>query len=173
MTPMGAVVRGIAAGTAGVAAMDGFSYVRYRLAGGRSRPLSYEFGTERDWEKVSAPGKVGKRLIEGFTQQELPVDKAPLVNNAMHWGYGLGWGVAYGIMAGSLRNPRPLLGPVFGAAVWLAGYAFLPLAKVYQPIWEYDTKTLVQDLSGHLVYGAGVGIVFRLLANNGGRCRTG
>jgi hypothetical protein len=30
----------------------------------------------------------------------------------------------------------------------------LPLAKVYQPIWKYDTRTLAKDLSAHVVYGA-------------------
>jgi hypothetical protein len=36
----------------------------------------------------------------------------------------------------------------------------LPLAKVYQPIWEYDARVLGEDLSAHLVYGAVTGITF-------------
>jgi hypothetical protein len=27
------------------------------------------------------------------------------------------------------------------------------LAKVYKPIWEYDARTLANDLSAHIVYG--------------------
>jgi hypothetical protein len=27
------------------------------------------------------------------------------------------------------------------------------LAKLYEPIWKYDAKTLANDLSAHLVYG--------------------
>ena len=29
----------------------------------------------------------------------------------------------------------------------------LPAAKLYEPIWKYDVKTLANDLSAHLVYG--------------------
>jgi hypothetical protein len=172
VTPIGAILRGIVAGAAGVVAMDVFWYVRYRRGGGRSGPLGYEFGAEKDWTKVSAPGKLGKRLIEGFTQDELPAERAPLVNNAMHWAYGLGWGAIYGVVAGSLRDPRPLIGPAFGAVVWVAGYALLPLAKLYKPIWEYDAKTLGQDLAGHLLFGVGTGVAFRLLTGNGSSRRA-
>jgi hypothetical protein len=163
LTPIEAVVWGSVAGAAGIVAMDALWYIRHILGGGRSNPLTYEFGGAKDWEKVSAPGKVGKRLIEGFTQEELPEDKAPLVNNLVHWAYGLGWGAAYGIVVGSLRRRPARFGLPFGAAVWLIGYALLPLAKLYKPIWRYDPTTLGQDLAGHLVYGAGTAIAFRLL----------
>lgn len=53
-----------------------------------------------------------------------------------------------------------LLGPV----AWLSGYVVLPLAKVYQPIWKYDTKTLAQDLAVHIVYGAAASTAFAVLA---------
>lgn len=172
VTPIGAVLRGIVAGAVGVVAMDAYWYARYRLSGGRSGVLSYEFGAEKDWEKVSAPGKLGKRLIEGLMQEEFPAEKAPLVNNTMHWAYGLGWGAVYGIVAGSLRSPAPLVGPAFGSFVWATGYALLPLAKLYKPIWEYDAKTLGLDLAGHLLYGAGTGVAFRLLTGNGSSART-
>jgi hypothetical protein len=51
------------------------------------------------------------------------------------------------------------LGPV----AWLSGYVLLPLARVYQPIWEYDAKTLARDLAAHLVYGAAVSASFAVL----------
>jgi hypothetical protein len=50
-----------------------------------------------------------------------------------------------------------------GPAVWLCGYAALPLAGVYKPIWEYDARTLGEDLSAHLVYGATTSAVFAAL----------
>lgn len=163
VTPIGAVVRGIFAGAAGTAAMDAYWYARYRKGGGGSDPLRWEFVVDPDWDKVSAPGQVGRRLVEGFTQQPLSPRWAPLVNNMMHWGYGLTWGAAYGIAAGSLR-PRTAYGAAFGAAVWLAGYAALPVANLYKPLWEYDAKTLGGDLAGHLVYGISTAAVFQGLA---------
>jgi uncharacterized membrane protein YagU involved in acid resistance len=82
----------------------------------------------------------------------------------MHWAYGSGAAAAYGVLAGSLRRPHAAYGLPFGAAVWVAGYALLPEAGLYQPIWKYDTKTLASDLTAHLAYGAGTGATFWLLA---------
>jgi hypothetical protein len=50
--------------------------------------------------------------------------------------------------------------------VWAAGYVILPEGGLYQPIWEYDAKTLAWDLSGHLAYGAGTGVTFGLLSRS-------
>lgn len=164
MTPIGALLRGVVAGALGTVAMDAYWYVRYRKGGGTSAPLTWEFSAEEDWDNVSAPGQVGRRLLEGFSQNPLEPRWAPLVNNVMHWGYGIAWGAAYGVIVGSLRRPLALYGAPFGTVVWLAGYAVLPLAKLYKPLWEYDKQTLARDLGGHLVYGAVTATTFAAAA---------
>jgi uncharacterized membrane protein YagU involved in acid resistance len=73
------------------------------------------------------------------------------------------WGALYGVLAGSQRKPHVLAGVPFGVVVWATGYAVLPAAGLYKPIWEYDAKTLASDLSGHLAHGAGTGAAFWLL----------
>ena len=45
--------------------------------------------------------------------------------------------------------------------------ALLPLAGVYQPIWEYDVWTLGEDLSAHLVFGSVTAAVFAALTREG------
>jgi hypothetical protein len=52
----------------------------------------------------------------------------------------------------------------FGATVWASSYVVLPQAGLYKQIWEYDAKTLADDLTAHLAYGAGTGITFWLLS---------
>ena len=106
---------------------------------------------------------VGKRLVEGLFGIELAPAHARLVNNVMHWGYGLLNGALYGIVAESLPTPRVLYGLPFGATVWAGDYVILPAAKLYEPIWKYDAKTLANDLSAHLVYGLGTATALRLL----------
>jgi hypothetical protein len=164
LTPVGAVVRGLIAGTLGTVAMDAFLYARYRQGGGTSTPGEWELsaGLSR-WEDAPAPALVGKRLVEGLFQIELPPSRLPLVNNVMHWGYGILNAVPYGIVAGSLPARRIWYGLPFGAAVWGSGYVILPAAKLYQPIWKYDPKTLAGDLSAHLVYGIATATALRLL----------
>jgi hypothetical protein len=86
------------------------------------------------------------------------------VNNAVHWTTGIGWGKAHGLAAGILGTTNPLLGLVTGFVAWATSYAVLPRLGVYQPMSEYDRDVLWQDLSAHLVYGAVVGIIFRVLS---------
>jgi len=38
----------------------------------------------------------------------------------------------------------------------------LPAATLYQPIWDYDAKTLANDLSAHLVYGLATAAALRV-----------
>ena len=168
MTPLAAIVGGLLAGAVGTVALDTVQYVKYRRGGGKDSPLAWEFAPVDSWEKAPAPGQVGKRVIEGFTQRELPDRSAWLVSTIMHWGYGSANGAAYGVLAGSLRRPRASYGLPFGAVVWITGYIVLPEGGLYQPIWKYDAKTLAIDLSAHLAYGATTGAAFRLLARLNG-----
>jgi hypothetical protein len=163
LTPLAAIAAGLAAGVVGTVCMDTFRYVRYRRAGGKDSPLGWEFAPVDSWEKAPDPGQIGKRLIEGFTQRELSDRWAWPVSTVMHWGYGSGAGMAYGLLAGSLRRPHAVYGLPFGAAVFASDYVTLPIAGLYQPIWKYDAKTLAEDLSAHLAYGAGTGATFWLL----------
>jgi hypothetical protein len=163
ISPVGAVLLGTAAGAVGTAAMDLVWFRRYRRSGGEQGLVAWETAEGVDkWDDASAPGQVGRRLVEGFTQQELPHSWARPMTNAVHWATGLAWGAQFGIVAGSARR-RWALGLVLGPLVWLASYVLMPLAKLYKPIWEYDPKTLAKDLSAHVVYGAATGAAFAAL----------
>lgn len=164
MTPLGAAVRGLVAGAVGTIAMDLVWYRRYKHGGGESNFLDWEFSAGMaDWQSAPAPAKLGKQLYEGVFQRELPPERAGFTNNVMHWGYGMAWGTVYGIVAGSLRCPSLIYGLPFGAAVWATSYVVLPLAKLYKPIWEYDARTLLKDLTAHLSYGTATSAAFSLL----------
>jgi uncharacterized membrane protein YagU involved in acid resistance len=66
----------------------------------------------------------------------------------------------FGIVAGSRPKPRLAYGLVFGPVVWATGYVVLPIAGLHKPMWEYDARTLWEDLSAHLVYGLGTAAAF-------------
>lgn len=155
---------GVVAGAIGTVTMDTLLYLRSRRAGGKQDPLEWEFSSAvTGWDDVSAPGQVGKRLIEGFLGRELPDKRARSVQNAMHWATGVGWGALFGLVAGPVARPAWAGGLIFGPIVWLSGYAVLPIAKIYEPIWDYDAKTLTKDLTAHMVYGATTGFVLTAL----------
>ena len=164
-TPVGAIGRGLVAGALGTAAMDTLLFTRYRRGGGESPAAQWEFSAGlRSWDEAPAPALVGKRLVEGLFNIELPDTRVALVNNVTHWAFGIVNGAQYGIVAASLRRPRILYGLPFGASVWAAGYVVLPAAKLYKPIWEYDARTLAHDLSAHLVYGLATAAALRALS---------
>jgi hypothetical protein len=165
MTPLSAITRGLGAGVVGTAAMDLALFARYKRGGGESPFLAWEFTADlKSWEEAPAPAQVGKRLFEGLFQRPLPAERAGLVNNITHWGYGILGAAQYGIVAGSLATPRIVYGLPFGATVWAMSYVVLPLAHLYKPIWEYDRATLANDLSAHLVYGLTTAVAFDLLS---------
>jgi Protein of unknown function (DUF1440) len=164
VTPLGALIRGLVAGAIGTAAFDAFLFARYRQGGGETPFAEWEFSSGMTWETAPAPAHVGKRLVEGLFQTELPPERAPLVNNVMHWAYGIGNAAGYGIVAGSLPRQRVRYGLPFGATVWGSGYVILPALGLYEPIWKYDVKTLANDLSAHLVYGLSTATAMQLLS---------
>ena len=158
------VLLGAIAGTLGTLAMDLLWYRRYRSGGGSQPFLAWETseGTE-GYETAAAPAQTAK-VVAGFVGVELPDSSARAVNNVVHWITGVGWGKAHGTAAAILGTTTPLLGPITGVVAWGTSYVVLPRLGVYKPMREYDTEVLWQDLSAHLVYGATLGIAFRLLA---------
>lgn len=169
LTPLGAIARGAVAGAVGTVAMDAVWFARHRRSGGDKPPLAWEFGLDvQRWEEAPAPAQLGRRIFVAVTRRDIPVSRAALVNDVMHWGYGIGWGAQLGAYAGWLRpRPRVALVPLglgFGSLVWLSSYVILPLAGLYKPIWEYDAAVLARDLTAHLAYGLGTGAAFAVLA---------
>lgn len=162
---MNRLARGLVAGTVGTAIFDLWLFARYRQGGGETAFADWETSAGlSSWEGAPAPALVGKRAVEAITGQELPPERARLVSNVMHWGYGIGNGVQYGLIAGRSERPRIRWGLPFGATVWGSGYVILPILKLYKPIWEYDAKTLANDLSAHLVYGLATATTLRALS---------
>jgi hypothetical protein len=158
------LVVGAVAGTAGTAAMDLLLYLRYRREGGKESGRRWEFSAgTTDWDTASAPGQLGMK-VEGIVIGHPPPDGwARPTTNLVHWATGIGWGILYGALTGT-RSTHPLVRALaFGPVVWLAGYVILPLAKVYEPIWKYDARTLGKDLSVHVVYGVASSATFAAL----------
>lgn len=164
LTPLGALVKGAVAGAVGTLAMDLIWYRRYKQSGGEDSFVDWEFSAgTKSYDEAGAPAQVGKRFVEGLFDTELEPSTAAWMNNGVHWGTGVGWGALYGLVAGSVASPKVLFGLGLGPTAWISSYVVLPLAKLYQPLWEYDARTLGKDLSAHLVFGAASAAAFRAL----------
>jgi hypothetical protein len=152
---------GAAAGAVGTAAMDLLLFSRYKRGGGREGLFAWETSEEvGKWDDASAPGQVGRKAVRAITGHDLSDEWARPITNLVHWATGVAWGTQYGLVS-DVKGPRAWKrGMAFGTLVWLTDYVVLPLAGVYKPIWEYDARTLVRDLTAHLAYGAGLGASF-------------
>jgi len=161
----GPVVVGAVAGAVGTAAMDLLLYTRYRRGGGKDSLWRWESAEDvMSWDEASAPGQLGQKVERLLTRREPPDRWARSTTNLMHWATGIGWATQYGLLA-SRRSRHPWLRALaLGPVVWLSGYVILPLVKVYKPIWNYDARTLADDLSAHLVYGTATSAVVAILS---------
>src|SRR5262249_10978732 len=127
----------------------------------------WEFGSDvTGWDKASAPGQLGQKLLRRVTGQEPPDSWARATTNLVHWATGIGWGVQYALLASTTSAHPQLRALGLGPVAWVASYVILPLAKVYKPIWEYDATVLADDLTAHLVYGSVTSIVFAALTHD-------
>lgn len=153
---------GAIAGLLGTLAMDLLWYRRYRTDGGTQPFRAWETseGTE-GYDNAPAPARTAKAIADMFGI-DLPDASARTVNNIVHFATGIGWGKAHGI-GSTVAGDGPLMGPVTGVIAWSTSYMVLPRLGVYQPMREYDTDVLWQDLSAHLVYGTVLGLTYRAL----------
>src|SRR3954454_12210725 len=162
------VVAGVLAGAAGTAAMDYLLYRRYNKSGGTDTFWTWESAAGvMSWQEASAPGQLGQKVERAVTGRPPPDHWARATTNAVHWVTGVGWGLQYGVLAASTSPPPGLRALALGPAAGLAGYVILPLTKVYKPIWDYDARTLGEDLSAHLVYGAATAAAVAALDRRG------
>ncbi|MGO9657975.1 MAG: hypothetical protein ACLQVK_05690 [Acidimicrobiales bacterium] len=153
------------AGAVGTLAMDALLYRRYRRGGGTEQPLEWEFsaGVET-WKDVSAPGLVGRDVLQRLRGQEVPKEWARSLQNTVHWATGVGWSIPLALFVPQGKRAALVRGVSMGPIAWLTSYIVLPLAKVYKPIWDYDAKTLAEDFGAHLVYGVTIGTLLALAA---------
>ena len=95
-------------------------FARYKRGDGKTGFREWELSSGiESWDQAPAPAQVGKRLVEGLFQRTLPDQRAPLVNNITHWGYGIrerrGVRARRRLAAGRPRSGSAL---PFGAGVW-------------------------------------------------------
>jgi hypothetical protein len=81
-TPLRALVQGLVAGAVGTAALTAYQ--------GLTQDGDSE--TPRSWSQTSDPAQVGHRVVEGVFRRAVPLEKAGVMTNVVHWMYGTGWG---------------------------------------------------------------------------------
>ena len=89
----GRIAAGVAASAVGTAAMTAAQTATYALTAA---------------QPSDAPGRVGRRLLEGVFGRKVRRREREALNQAMHWLYGTSWGVALGLVTARGAEPPPV-----------------------------------------------------------------
>jgi putative membrane protein len=127
----------------------------------RGTPESAE-GSERHGEDATV--RAADRLSRGLLHHPLSKGEKRKAGPAMHYGFGVLTGAAYGALAEIAPAVTRGAGAPFGTAVWLgADEVTIPLLKLAGPPWEHPLPVHARALAAHLVYGVTTEGVRRLL----------
>jgi hypothetical protein len=156
---MNSLFKGVVAGIAGTGVMTVYQLGVAKL---RGQPVGAD--VPHRWADAPAPAQVAKKAADAVGQGgRLTREDVPLLTNALHWLYGIGWGTFYGLGAGDTR-PDPVAGGLaFGTGVWGAAYAELVPLGISEAPWRVPKRELAIDLSYHLVYGLAVAAAYAAL----------
>lgn len=143
-----AVGKGLAAGIVGTAAMTLSSTLEAKI---------------RKREASTTPARAASKLLG-----VVPMDEAgeQRFNNAVHWGYGTGWGAFRGLLgACGLRGPAAAGAHL--AAVWGGEQIVLPATGVAPPATKWGSTEIAIDLWHHVVYASATSLAYAWLDRRG------
>lgn len=169
LSPLGALVRGIAAGAIASAAQDLFFRATAKVAPHTTERVLEP--PEPEQREEQATETVARRVAE-LTQRDLPVDKESAAR-VVHYAFGSSWGGAYGLSAATYPAlVGPLGGAAFGVLVWAASDSFLlPAFKLAAWPHRYPLRVHAYAIAAHLAYGAALGLAFDAMTPRRGRLR--
>jgi uncharacterized membrane protein YagU involved in acid resistance len=163
LSPLGAFWRGLLAGAVGAAAQSAFFRLSARIAP-RARPQGFT-PPDPDQLEETQTQTVARRLAHLAGRG--PVSELQKAQGAagVHYGFGAGWGAAYGMVRESLPGVRgPLGAATYGTIVWtVADNVLLPAFKLSAWPHRYPPRAHAYAWTAHLIYGAAVAASYELL----------
>ncbi|MCO5171817.1 MAG: DUF1440 domain-containing protein [Planctomycetes bacterium] len=170
VTPLGAALRGLVSGLAGSAAQDAFFALTRPITPGQ--PEGAFEPPEAQQTEEQATETVARRVVEGLAARgPLPPDAKRVGGRIVHYAFGGGWGVVYGLTRESARGlDRPTGAAAFGAGVWaVSDNGLLPLFNLAGGPRRYPLRNHAYAVAAHLVYGLAVCGVYGALRPVGAR----
>lgn len=104
------------------------------------------------------------RLAQQLTPRTLSTEEKLKIQDGIHYAFGAGTGVAYGVVSEAVPALRTGLGLPLGVAVWAGAHAAaLPAPGLTPPITQLPASVTVWELGSHLVFGVTVDVVRRVV----------
>lgn len=157
VTPLGAWLRGLAAGAVGAGVQNLYFRASSRLT--PKTPPNVFQPVEPEQASEMAVQTVARRFAHGLLRRGPLTDKQKDLGGEMvHYGFGAMWGGLWGLSRESFPVlDRPLGMVSFSTTVWMLGdNLMLPAFKLAAWPQSYPVKTHVYAWLAHLAYGLGV-----------------
>ncbi len=112
------------------------------------------------------PAKLAKKIAETAFDTHLDQDEAHVAGQAIHWGYGMGAGILYGLIQSRLRLPHLLHGSLLGGLVTLAAWTLVPEMGLTPPPTDQPAPKNIDQAIVLQIYGQAVAFTFHLLGGD-------
>jgi uncharacterized membrane protein YagU involved in acid resistance len=115
-------------------------------------------------EEEDSTVKTASAVSKLIFQHELTPQEKKIAGPAVHYGFGTSVAAAYGAAVEVLPVLRTVWGMPFGAAVWLGAHVIaVPALGLSEPVTRATPRNEAVEFGAHLVYGAVVESIRRLL----------
>ena len=149
----GRIAAGVAASAVGTAAMTAAQTAAYSLTAA---------------QPSDAPGRVGRRLLEGVFGRKVRRREREALNQAMHWLYGTSWGVALGLVDRARRRApadRARPAPRSASGCGRRASSSCPCSASRRRCGGSRRAASPRTLGFHLVYGFAAAAALQRLRN--------
>ena len=110
------------------------------------------------------PSELADRAAQAVNGSELSDEQRLKVAAPLHWGMGMGFGIAYSLLAKRVPAVRAGYGLAAGGALLAATHgSTLPAAGLQHPLWKLPAAWWGWEGGSHLVYGAVLDMSLRVL----------
>ena len=160
-SPLGALLRGLAAGALASAAQEVFFRATGKLA---PAPPEGVFEPPEPEQATEPPTETVARRAAELTRRELPIDQRH-AGRMVHYAFGSAWGAAYGLSAATYPALTGAAGgAAFGAVVWAVSEGLiLPAFRLSAWPQRYPLGVHAYSIAAHLAYGGALGLAFDAL----------
>jgi hypothetical protein len=161
------ILAGLVAGLAASWTMDRFQDIWFALAMPDQRQASRNHAEHQGAAEAAdenATVKAASAISEGLFNHSLKPGEKKLAGPAVHYAVGAASGAVYGAASEILPEVTTGFGMPFGVALWLTvDEGAVPLLGLAKGPAQYPLSTHVYAFASHLVFGATVEGVRRLL----------
>lgn len=110
------------------------------------------------------PEQLAQKIAQDVFDTRLSSDEKEIAGQALHWSYGVGWGMIYGLTQSRLRLPHLLHGTLVALFMIATAFTLVPAMGIAPQARKIPMEQKVLQASFIMLYGWTTAIVYGLLS---------